>query len=106
MLIDACLGTVQDLRAYLRQRLLCFVDGEDYHLGIWHLDALVGLLDYRLNPREHSAEPGYWLDAALQGKGRVTESCRVMIWHALTQHHVQKIVISCATDNVRSHAVP
>jgi len=104
--VDAYEGPVEVLRSYLRQRLLQFVDGEGYHLGIWYQDALVGLLDYRLNRREHTAELGYWLDAAQQGNGLVTQACRLMTRHAFEEHQVQKVEISCAADNLRSRAVP
>jgi len=104
--VDAYAGPVEVLRAYLRQRLLQFVDGEGYHLGIWHKDALVGLLDYRLNQREPTAELGYWLDTLQQGKGLVTQACRIMVRHAFEEHQVQKVEISCAADNLRSRAIP
>lgn len=103
--VEAYEGPVETLRAYLKQRLLQFVNGEGYHLGIWYQDALVGLLDYRLNWRSRSVELGYWLDAAMQGKGIVTQACRTMVRHAFEVHEVHKVVISCAIDNPRSRAV-
>ncbi len=48
---------------------------------------------------------GYWLDAAMEGKGIVTQACRTMVQHAFEEHQVHKVVISCATDNIRSRAV-
>src|SRR5215831_6277558 len=67
--VEAYEGSVEKLRAYVKQGLLQFVNGEGYHLGIWYQDALVGILAYRLNGRNRTVELGYWLDAALQGKG-------------------------------------
>jgi ribosomal-protein-serine acetyltransferase len=103
--VEAYEGSVETLRAYVKQRLIHFVNGEGYHLGIWYQDALVGLLDYRLDSRRNSVELGYWLDAAMQGKGVVTLVCRTMVQHAFEEHQVHKVVISCATDNTRSRAV-
>ena len=103
--VEAYEGSVETLRAYVKQRLLHFVNGEGYHLGIWYQDALVGILDYRLNGRSRTVELGYWLDAAMQGKGIVTQACRTMVRHAFEEHQVHKVVISCATDNPRSRAV-
>ena len=103
--VEAYEGSVETLRAYVKQRLLQFVNGEGYHLGIWYQGALVGILDYRLNGRSRSVELGYWLDAAMQGKGIVTQACRTMVRHAFEEHRVHKVVISCATDNPRSRAV-
>src|SRR6266567_2983388 len=103
--VEAYEGSVETLRAYVKQRLLQFVEGSGYHLGIWYQDALVGLLDYRLNGRTRSVELGYWLDAAMQGKGIVTQACRTMLRLAFEEHQMHKVVISCATDNRRSRAV-
>jgi ribosomal-protein-serine acetyltransferase len=103
--VEAYEGSVELLRAYVKQHLLHFVEGSGYHLGIWYQDALVGLLDYRLNGRHRSVELGYWLDAAMQGKGIVTQACRTMVLHAFEVHQMHKVVISCAIDNPRSRAV-
>jgi ribosomal-protein-serine acetyltransferase len=103
--VEAYEGPVETLRAHVKQRLLRFVNGEGYHLGIWYQDALVGILDYRLNWRGRSVELGYWLDEAMQGKGIVTQACRTIVRHAFEEHQVHKVVISCATDNPRSRAV-
>ena len=103
--VPAYEGAVETLKAYVKQRLLQFVEGSGYHLGIWYQDALVGILDYRLNWRGRTVELGYWLDAAMQGKGIVTQVCRTMLWHTFQEHQLHKVVISCATDNPRSRAV-
>jgi ribosomal-protein-serine acetyltransferase len=52
-----------------------------------------------------SATIGYCLDAALQGKGIVTQACRTMVRHAFDEHQLKKVVISCAIDNPHSRAV-
>jgi ribosomal-protein-serine acetyltransferase len=103
--VEAYEGSVETLKAYMKQRLLHFVNGEGYHLGIWYQEVLVGILDYRLNWRSRSVELGYWLGAATQGKGIVTQACHTMVRHAFEEHQVHKVVISCATDNPRSRAV-
>lgn len=103
--VEAYEGSVETLRAYVKQRLLQFVEGSGYHLGIWYQNALVGLLDYRLDSRRDIVELGYWLDATMQGKGIVTQACRTMVRHAFQVHQVHKVVISCATENRRSRAV-
>ena len=103
--VEAYEGSVETLRAYVKQRLLQFVNGEGYHLGIWYQDALVGVLDYRLNWRRRKVELGYWIDATMQGKGLVIRACRTMVRHAFEEHELHKVEISCATDNTRSRAV-
>jgi ribosomal-protein-serine acetyltransferase len=82
--VEAYEGSLQKLKAFVKQRLLQFVNGEGYHLGIWYQDALVGILDYRLNWKNLTVELGYWLDTELQGKGIVTQACRTMVRHAFS----------------------
>jgi len=103
--VEAYEGPVETLKAYVKQRLLHFVEGSGYHLGIWYQDALVGIVDYRLNWRGRNVELGYCLDATMQGKGIVTQACRTMVRHAFEEHQLRKVVISCAIDNPRSRAV-
>lgn len=47
---------VETLKAYVKQRLLHFIEGSGYHVGIWYQDALVGILDYRLNWKGRNVE--------------------------------------------------
>jgi len=104
--VEAYEGSLETLRAYLKQRLLQFINGEGYHLGIWYQDTLVGVLDYRVNQRNRKVELGYWIDAAMEGKGIVTRACRTMVRHAFEEQRAQKVEISCAVENTRSRAVP
>ena len=87
--VEAYEGSVETLRAYMKQRLLQFVNGEAY----------------RLNWRRRNVELGYWIDATMEGKGIVTQACRTMVRHAFEEHEVHKVEVSCATDNTRSRAV-
>src|SRR5256714_9969656 len=97
--VEAYEGSVETLRAYVKQRLLQFVNGEGYHLGIWYQDALVGVLDYRLNWRGRKVELGYWLDAAMEGKGMVTQACRTMGRYAFEEDELNKFGNSHCTDH-------
>ena len=103
--VEAYEESVETLRAFMKQRLLRFVNGEGYHLGIWYQDTLIGILDYRLNWRGRKVELGYWIDAAMQGKGIVTQACRTLVRHAFEVHQLNKVEISCATENTRSRAI-
>jgi ribosomal-protein-serine acetyltransferase len=48
----------------------------------------------------------YWLDAAEQGKGIMTASCRAMIEHAFGSVGLHRLTIRCAEENRRSRAIP
>jgi ribosomal-protein-serine acetyltransferase len=103
--VEAYEGSQDTLKTYVKQRLLQYANGEGYHLGIWYQDTLVGIIDYRPNRKNLTVELGYWLGEEQQGKGIVTHACRAMIQHAFEEHHLLKVVISCAIDNLRSRAV-
>ena len=39
--VEAYEGSVEHLRAYVKQRLLHFVEGSGYHLGIWYQEGIL-----------------------------------------------------------------
>ncbi len=49
---------------------------------------------------------GYWLGAAYQGKGLMTASCRALIEYSFTVLNLDRIIITCATHNHQSRAIP
>jgi len=48
----------------------------------------------------------YWLDAAHQGKGIMTDCCRAVIIHGFNTWKLNRITIECATENIRSRKIP
>ena len=83
--VEAYEGSVETLRAYVKQRLLHFVNGEGYHLGIWYQDApgrdsglspklvephgRIGLLAGRCDARKRHRHPGVSHDGAVCVRG-------------------------------------
>jgi ribosomal-protein-serine acetyltransferase len=49
---------------------------------------------------------GYWLGEEYQGKGLVTAACRALVEHAFGELGLNRVVISCATENEKSCAIP
>lgn len=49
---------------------------------------------------------GYWLDVDSEGQGLITRTVKSCVSYLFEEHKVQKIFIKCATDNVRSEAIP
>jgi ribosomal-protein-serine acetyltransferase len=49
---------------------------------------------------------GYWLAASYQGKGIMTKSCQMLIDYAFETLKLHRVVITCATENQRSRAIP
>ena len=66
-----------------------------------------GLLATRpIDWENRTTEVGYWLGEEHQGKGLVTAACRALVDHAFGELGLNRVVISCATENKRSCAIP
>jgi ribosomal-protein-serine acetyltransferase len=100
-------GSLEDMKAYMKQTLLQFANNEGLQAGIWYQNRLVGSIGYpHLDWADRKVEIGYWIDASMQGKGLVTRVCRALVTYAFDQYHLNKVEIHCATGNTRSRAIP
>lgn len=96
-----------DILAFIRGALRDFADGSAVHCGIWHRDRVVGVVGLKaIHPATGSAQIGYWLGHAYEGKGFMTRACRALISHAFGELGLSRIEIRCATPNRRSRAIP
>lgn len=96
-----------DTRAFLKSVNYRDVYGSGWVFGIELRGKLVGLMDINEGDVEagHIAL-GYWLDADAEGQGIITRTVRRCLDYVFEQQAVQRVYIKCATDNVRSEAVP
>ena len=84
-----------------------YFSGESLTLGIWHDDALCGVISFaKFDWPNKTGMIGYWLASASQGKGIMTEACRAMINHGFDGLKLHRIEIRCATGNAKSRAIP
>jgi ribosomal-protein-serine acetyltransferase len=49
---------------------------------------------------------GYWVSAAHQGKGIVTECCTSLLDYLFDELRLHRVTIDCGTENTRSCAIP
>ncbi|MEM9416917.1 MAG: GNAT family N-acetyltransferase [Bacteroidota bacterium] len=76
-------------------------------LGIGYQQQLVGMVSFNIFDWEHkTAQIGYWLDAAHQGKGIMTRACQAMVDIAFEKLGLKALTIGCATENYKSQAIP
>lgn len=52
-----------------------------------------------------TAEVGYWIAEKFQGKGIMRSACKVVV-NALFEAGINRVAILCATNNLRSAAIP
>jgi ribosomal-protein-serine acetyltransferase len=100
-------SSIKDTQAYMEQAVRQFANNEGLETGIWYQGQLVGSIGlHSLDWANQKGEIGYWLDAAMQGKGIVTTACRALVNYAFDQYHLNKVEILCAPGNSRSRAIP
>jgi ribosomal-protein-serine acetyltransferase len=104
--LDNC-KTTSDTREFIQTALGQFVEGKSFNAGIWADQRLVGVIGHhRIDWSNRITTLGYWLTESYQGRGIMNAACRTVIAHAFDELQLNKVVIKCATDNVRSRAVP
>jgi ribosomal-protein-serine acetyltransferase len=70
-------------------------------------EAIVGIAGFKpLHRSNRVGEIGYWLAAAAQGRGTMTECCRFVVRYAFLTLDLNCVVIAAATGNLRSRAIP
>lgn len=76
-------------------------------MGLWFHGVLAGVISLSiLEDGQGTAEFGYWITEVLEGKGIITRCVRALMDHAIDHQEVERFVIGCAKDNLRSRAVP
>ena len=97
---DDTLSFIQSMRAQ-------FAANESITAGIWQGDRFIGVVGtHKINWLYRKAEIGYWLGAAFQGSGIMTDVCRAMISHLFQDLDLHRVEILCATGNAKSMAIP
>lgn len=99
--------TVEKTRDFIRNKLARFADGNGFTAGLFENDVLVGViaLEY-VDWANRVTEIGYWLSAETEGKGLILKSCPILIDYAFNKLNLNRIQIRCASENLRSRAIP
>jgi ribosomal-protein-serine acetyltransferase len=96
----------EDTRRFIREMLLRLVDGKEYGFDVLYQDKLVGAIGLRIESDAKEAEVGYWLSEQAQGRGVVSRATRALVRFSFIDLGLNRVVIKCAKDNVRSRAIP
>jgi ribosomal-protein-serine acetyltransferase len=98
--------TLDDRKNLIRGAIEQFAQNRGFVAGIWHEGRLAGVIGYdAIDWDNRTTEVGYWLGEEFQGRGLVTEACRALVDHALEELELNRVIISCATENKRSCAI-
>ena len=94
-------------RAFIRGALDQFARNEILVSGIWFKQRFAGCVGtVPINWSDLSVELGYWLGKDFQGQGLATAGVKALIRHAFLEWRLNRVVIRCATGNLRSQAIP
>ncbi len=97
----------EDTRRVIQSGLQQFANQQGFHAVICHDSRIVGVVGFHaIDWNNKCTSIGYWLSESHQGRGLMTTSCRAVIEYAFTVWNINRIVIRCATGNLRSQAIP
>jgi ribosomal-protein-serine acetyltransferase len=75
--------------------------------GIFENEELIGSIGFnKFDWDGKRTEIGYWLAKDVSGKGIITKACKMLINYAFHELEMNRIEIRCATENIKSAAVP
>lgn len=98
---------VADTRNFIRASLNQYAGNDGFQCGIWFRGELAGTVGFHLfDWRNRRTSIGYWLGGAYRGHGLMTKAVRVLTDYALTEIHLNRVEIRCATGNKKSCAIP
>jgi ribosomal-protein-serine acetyltransferase len=92
---------------FIRSTLQQFANNEGFAAAICDNNRIIGVVGLnRIDRDNRIGYIGYWLSEPYQGKGIMTKSCQVAIDYAFEKLKLNRLVITCATENQRSRAIP
>jgi ribosomal-protein-serine acetyltransferase len=99
--------TAGDELAFIRSLQVQYAGNRGFACGIWYKGQVTGTISYHpIDWINRKVEIGYWLGAAFQGKGLMTKACKTLVAYAFDELRLNKVEIRCATNNIRSCAIP
>src|SRR5579863_5228790 len=89
--VDATL-TVDDTLSFIRSSLEQFASNKGFVAGIWSDREVCGVIGtHKLDLLNRKGEIGYWLGKSSQRQGIMTEACRAVVTHLLTEMNLNRV---------------
>ena len=99
--------TEADTRSFIEAAIKQRESGRGPIFGVLCDGALAGVVGFRAIDRVNRVgEIGYWLAAARQGRGVMTNCCRFVVRYAFLTLDLNRVEIAAAVANARSRAIP
>ena len=99
--------SVDDTRNFIHSVLNQDCAKSDVIFEIWHLHKFAGLIGFKeIDNSNKKTEIGYWIDAAMTGKGIMHKACKSMISYAFHHLKLNRVMIKVAVENTKSKNIP
>ncbi len=99
--------SLESAQEFIRQTQKAVAENTSRTFSIFYQEKIVGVISFVVfNWQSRRTEIGYWIDKNYEGKGIVTDSCKVLINYAFAELKMNRIEIHCATENTRSSQIP
>jgi ribosomal-protein-serine acetyltransferase len=100
-------NSVADTKKFIEYILASLANNRGLTATIFYEGSMIGLVGYnQIDRHNRIGYIGYWLAKDYQGKGIMTKSCRAIIDYGFTALDLNRLVITCATENKSSRAIP
>ena len=94
-------------RQFIEQTKKGLAANTSHTYGIFSENTLAGAISFvNFDWPSKRTEIGYWIAKNHQGKGVITQACKLLINYAFDDLQLNRIEIHCAAENTRSRAVP
>jgi ribosomal-protein-serine acetyltransferase len=99
--------SVESARDFIKINRQKYFENEISDYFIFENKQIVGVIGFhKPDFANKSIEIGYWLDKRATGRGIITKCCRPIIDFIFNELNFKRIVIRCATENIKSQAIP
>jgi ribosomal-protein-serine acetyltransferase len=96
-----------EIREFILRAMAQYNSNQGPNAGIWVDGEFTGAIGcHHIDWTNRACSIGYWVDAAHQGQGIITRSCRSLLEYLFDDLGLHRVVIQCGTGNEKSGAVP
>ena len=99
--------TLEDSKNYIIASIQKTEQQTDYGFVIKFNETIVGRVGLHfIDATNKTGAIGYWISKGFQGQGIITDSCKALMKFGFTELNLNRIEIKCATQNIKSKAIP
>ena len=99
--------SLKSAKEFIKQTQKALLEKTSQELAIIYKDKFIGSIGFvGFSWNSKRTEIGYWIAKDFEGQGIITKCCKFLVDYAFEELKMNRVEIRCATENVRSRAVP